>query len=96
MACDTVGHGSADSFGKGEICCRVFSYQMVCNLHLCHCCPYLLSQALCPKLFLDSEFQRKMAGQCMHEAEQQQEQSGVLEKYDQLAKFQLHGKRSEH
>jgi hypothetical protein len=48
-------------------------------------------------MFLDSEFQRKMAGQCQQEAQQQQEQSGALEKYDdRLAKSQLRGKRSEY
>jgi hypothetical protein len=42
-------------------------------------------------MFLDSEFQRMMAGQCHQEAEQQQEQSGALEKYeDRLAKILLH------
>jgi hypothetical protein len=41
-------------------------------------------------MFLDSEFQRKMARQCQQEAEQQQEQSGALEKYDdRLAKSLL-------
>jgi hypothetical protein len=31
-------------------------------------------------MFLDSDFQRKMVGQCQQEAEQQQEKSGALEK----------------
>jgi hypothetical protein len=46
-------------------------------------------------MFVDSEFQRKMAGQCQQETEQQQqqEQSGALEKYDdRLAKSLLRGR----
>jgi hypothetical protein len=42
-------------------------------------------------MFLNSEFQRKTAGQCQQEAEQQQEQSGALGKCDdRLAKSLLH------
>jgi hypothetical protein len=47
-------------------------------------------------MFLDSEFQRKMAGQCQQETEQQQQQqekSGALEKYDdRLTKSLLRGR----
>jgi hypothetical protein len=41
-------------------------------------------------MFLDSDFQRKMAGQCQQEAEQEQEKSGAHEKHDdRLAKSLL-------
>jgi hypothetical protein len=41
-------------------------------------------------MFLDSDFQRKMTGQCQQEVEQQQEKNGALEKHDdRLAKSLL-------
>jgi hypothetical protein len=41
-------------------------------------------------MFQDSDFQKKMAGQCQQETEQQQEKSGALEKHDdRLAKSLL-------